>query len=156
MIPDVVWISQTRLEHGIDEAGHLTVAPELMVEVMSPGAVNEQRDKTIKLNLYSRYGVQEYWVVNWQLKTLEVYRRHEAQLQIVSTLMATDALTSPLLPGLAVSSQIFLRPEPSLRQRARGSIARPTVLARFRWCRRAGACQTNIPDRDRRIAAVGC
>lgn len=109
VIPDVVWISQTRLEHGIDEAGHLTVAPELVVEVLSPGEVNEQRDKAIKLKLYSRYGVQEYWIVNWQLKTLEVYRRQEAQLQIVSTLIDRDAITSPLLPGFGVSlADIFL------------------------------------------------
>ncbi|WP_295619948.1 Uma2 family endonuclease [Chamaesiphon sp. GL140_3_metabinner_50] len=101
VIPDVVWASQARLDRGIDEAGHFTIAPELVVEILSSGAQNEQRDKSIKLKLYSRYGVQEYWIVNWQLQTLEIYRRTDAQLQLVATLLAGDTLTSPLLPGFS-------------------------------------------------------
>ena len=87
----------------------MTIAPELMVEVLSPGEQNEQRDKTVKLKLYSRYGVQEYWIVNWRLKTLEVYRRDQAHLQLVHTLMVEDTLTSPLLPRFSVGlAQVFL------------------------------------------------
>jgi len=109
VIPDVVWISRERLANGVDEAGHLIVAPELMVEVLSPGERNEQRDKEVKLKFYSQYGVQEYWIVNWQLKTLEIYRRNDAQLQLVATLLAGDTLTSPLLPGFGTAiAQIFL------------------------------------------------
>ena len=108
VIPDVVWISRERLANGIDEAGHLIVAPELIVEVLSPGELNEQRDKEVK-KLYSLYGVQEYWICNWQLKTLEIYRRTAAQLQLFATLLESDTLTSPLLPGFSISvAQIFL------------------------------------------------
>ncbi len=102
VIPDVVWASKDRLAKGIDDAGHFTVAPELVVEILSAGEQNEQRDKSVKLKLYSRYGVQEYWIVNWQLQTLEIYRRTDAQLQLVATLLAGDTLTSPLLPGFRV------------------------------------------------------
>ena len=109
VIPDVVWVSRERLANGVNEAGHLTVAPELMVEVLSPGELNEQRDKEVKLKLYSLHGVQEYWIVNWQLKTLEIYRRTDAQLQLIATLMEGDALTTPLLPGFSTPvGQIFL------------------------------------------------
>jgi Uma2 family endonuclease len=109
VIPDVVWISQERLANGIDAAGHLTVSPELMVEVLSPGELNEQRDREVKLKLYSLHGVQEYWIVNWQQKTLEIYRRQDAQLQLVATLLESDTLTSPLLPGFSTPiAQIFL------------------------------------------------
>ena len=108
VIPDVVWISQERLANGVDEAGYLIVAPELMIEVLSPGELNEQRDKEVKLKLYSLHGVQEYWIASWQLKTLEIYRRSDAQLQLVGTLLAGDWLTSPLLPGFSSSvAQIF-------------------------------------------------
>jgi Uma2 family endonuclease len=102
VIPDLVWASNARLEQGIDAAGHFTIAPELVVEILSAGEQNEQRDKSIKLKLYSRYGVQEYWIVNWQLQMIEVYRRTDAQLQLVATLLAGDILTSPLLPGFKV------------------------------------------------------
>jgi Uma2 family endonuclease len=107
VIPDVVWASQARLDRGIDTAGHFTVAPELIVEILSPGAQNEQRDKGVKLKLYSRYGVQEYWIANWQLQTLEIYRRTDAQLQLVATLLAGDILTSPLLPGFSTEIDII-------------------------------------------------
>jgi Uma2 family endonuclease len=108
VIPDLVWASQARLAHGLDDAGHFIVAPELMVEILSPGAQNEQRDREVKLKLYSRHGVQEYWIVNWQLQTLEIYRRTDAQLQLVTTLSINDTLASPLLPGFSLAiAQIF-------------------------------------------------
>jgi Uma2 family endonuclease len=108
VIPDVVWASQERLADGIDDSGHFTIAPELVVEILSPGEQNEQRDQEFKLKLYSRYGVQEYWVVNWQRQHLQIYRRDNAQLQLVATLMVGDRLTSPLLPGFDLSiEQIF-------------------------------------------------
>lgn len=99
VIPDVVWASNERLAYGIDEAGHFVVAPELIVEVLSAGEKNEQRDKNLKLKLYSLHGVREYWIVNWRLKEVEVYRRENAALQKVVTLLPSDNLTSPLLPG---------------------------------------------------------
>ena len=108
VIPDVVWISRERHANGVDAAGHLTIAPELVVEVLSPGELNEQQDKEVKLKLYSQHGVQEYWIVNWQLKTLEIYRRQNAQLQLIATLLERDSLASPLLPGFTVPmTQIF-------------------------------------------------
>lgn len=108
VIPDLVWISRERLANGIDQAGHLIVAPELIVEVLSPGELNEQRDKEVKLKFYSLHGVQEYWIANWQLKTLEIYRRSDAQLHLVATLLEADTLTSPLLPGFSTPvTQIF-------------------------------------------------
>ena len=108
VIPDVDWIRQERLAKGTDEAGQLTVAPELMIEILSVGVHNEQRDREFKLKLYSLYGVQEYWIVSWQLQTIEVYRRSEAQLQRVSTLLAADQLETPLLPGfLMLDNKIF-------------------------------------------------
>ncbi|NEO87116.1 MAG: Uma2 family endonuclease [Spirulina sp. SIO3F2] len=108
VIPDLVWASNARLENGIDEAGHFIVAPELVVEVLSAGQQNVQRDTEVKLKLYSRYGVQDYWIVNWRLQTVEIYWRVAAQLERVATLGMGDVLTSPLLPGFEVAvAQVF-------------------------------------------------
>lgn len=101
VVPDVVWVSQTRLAHGLDEAGHLRIAPHLIVEVLSPGALNERRDREVKLKLYSRQGVHEYWIVDWQQRTVQIYRRHDAALQLAATLDSADTLSSPLLPEFA-------------------------------------------------------
>lgn len=110
VIPDLVWASNQRWENGLDEAGHFIVAPELNVEVLSAGEKNEQRDRQTKLKLYSLHGVQEYWIVNWRLKEIEVYRREDAVLQKVATLLVADKLTSPLLPGFeCVVADVFPR-----------------------------------------------
>jgi len=99
--PDVIWISKERLAHALDAAGHLHVAPELVVEVLSQGAANERRDREIKLKLYSRRGVGEYWIVDGMRRQVEVFRREQGALGVVATLYAQDTLETPLLPGFA-------------------------------------------------------
>ncbi len=110
VIPDIVWISHDRRARGLDVAGHLTIAPELVVEVLSPGLANERRDRDVKLSLYSRRGVDEYWIVDWRVRQVEVYRRVRGELALVETLTGDDTLTSPLLPGFACSISTLWAP----------------------------------------------
>ena len=99
VIPDLIWASNERWENSLDAAGHFVVAPELIVEILSAGEKNKERDKKYKLKLYSLHGVQEYWIVNWRLKEIEIYRRADGILKRAATLLTEDTLTSPLLPG---------------------------------------------------------
>lgn len=106
VIPDVVWVSNERLSEILDEAGHLTGAPELVIEVLSPGEVQEKRDKQLKLKLYSVQGVQEYWIFNRARETVEIYRRENGVLKLAATLYKEDNLTSPLLPGFSCAVKV--------------------------------------------------
>ena len=108
--PDVVWISHERLATLSGAAGHLTGAPELVVEVLSPGATNERRDREAKLRLYSRQGVDEYWIVDWRARTVDVFRREDDRLGLVATLTSGDTITSPILPRLACPVSTFWPP----------------------------------------------
>lgn len=109
VIPDVVWASNERLDLLLDEAGHLTGAPDLVVEVLSAGNENARRDREAKLKLYSSRGVEEYWIADWRLKNVEVYHRENARLVLVMTLIDDDELISPLLPGFScVLSKFFV------------------------------------------------
>lgn len=101
--PDLIWISHERLALARGMDGHLHSAPELVVEVLSPGAANARRDREIKLTLYSRRGVQEYWIIDWSSRRAEVYRRENLSLGLTATLDGGDALTSPLLPGFSLA-----------------------------------------------------
>jgi len=108
VIPDVVWTSRDRLSKVLGQDGHFHAAPDLVVEVLSPGSANERRDRQTKLKLYSRRGVLEYWIVNWLLREISVYRRRGKGLKLQATLRASDTLTSPLLPGFKCGvGQIF-------------------------------------------------
>ena len=109
VIPDLIWISRAKLTTSVDESGHFTAAPELVVEVLSQAAKDIARDRQVKLKLYSRVGVKEYWIVDWQQQRVEVYRRSQACLQLVFTLFAEDELTSPLFPDFSLDvAEIFV------------------------------------------------
>jgi Uma2 family endonuclease len=109
--PDVVWVSTARLSQIVGADRKLHAAPELVVEVLSPGATNEARDREAKLRLYSRQGVSEYWIVDALTRLVDVYRREagEGMLRHAATLGAGDRLESPLLPefGVPVDSLFF-------------------------------------------------
>jgi Uma2 family endonuclease len=99
--PDVVWVSKSRLAQIRRPDGKLHAAPDLVVEVLSPGTKNERRDREAKLKLYSRQGVREYWIVDWQHRSIQIFRRDQAALALATTLYAQDVLESPLLPGFS-------------------------------------------------------
>ena len=107
VIPDAVWASNERLAVIEDDSGHLTELPELMIEVLSPGAQNIRRDREAKLKLYSVQGAQEYWIADRFSKQIEVYRREGAKLVLTATLLGNDVLESPLLPGFACDISEF-------------------------------------------------
>lgn len=113
VVPDVVWISNGRLAEGLDDAGHLRLAPELILEILSPGSTNEYRDRETKRKLYSRRGADEYWIADWRTHSIEVYRREGEVLEFVARLATGDILASPLLPGFAVPVESFFAGIPS-------------------------------------------
>lgn len=111
--PDVIWISSGRLVSSLQDDGKLHTAPELVVEVLSPGSRQEHRDREAKLKLYSRRGVQEYWIVDWRSRQLEVYRRERIELRLVGTFFENDDLTTPLLAGFSCKVSEFFEGIPA-------------------------------------------
>ena len=113
VIPDVYWISRPRLrEHLSAVDNKLHGPPDLAIEVLSPGAENQRRDRVAKLGVYSRRGVDEYWIVDLEQRCVDVYRRKGAVLERVQTLSEEETLTSPLLPGFAEPVEDLFVPDP--------------------------------------------
>jgi Uma2 family endonuclease len=113
--PDVVWLTRERLRAVLQDDGKLHGPPELVVEVLSPGAVNARRDRDAKLRLYSRRGVEEYWILDGRQRRAEVYRRDAEDpgtLRLAAALGADDHLESSLLPGFRVRVGDLFFPEP--------------------------------------------
>jgi len=112
--PDVVWVSRERYKSVRGEKGKMEGPPELVVEVLSPGAENERRDREAKLLLYSRRGVDEYWIVDELGRRVEVYRRDAAEpgpLRLAAVVAEDEVLESPLLPGLGLRVAELFMPE---------------------------------------------
>jgi Uma2 family endonuclease len=95
VIPDVIYISHERLDE-LSEKGKLYGAPELIIEILSPGSENAKRDRQIKRQLYRKYGVQEYWIVDPESQTIEIYR--SPKFNRAKILSIGDTLTTTLLP----------------------------------------------------------
>jgi Uma2 family endonuclease len=104
--PDLLYVSNERSRVLTEK--NVQGAPDLVVEVGSPAT--RRRDEKTKLQLYERFGVSEYWVVDPDLDAIKVYRSVEGRYQRVAelTLEAHDVLTTPLLPGLQLAlTEIF-------------------------------------------------
>ena len=107
--PDLLYISRERA--GVLTDKHVRGAPDLVVEILSPGT--RKTDEMTKRRLYERFDVNEYWVVDPELDAIKIYRRVEGAFARVAELSAEagDTLTPPLLPGFSVSlADVFASP----------------------------------------------
>src|SRR6266581_1099889 len=107
VIPDLAFVRNERWDQVVT-GEKFTGALDLVIEVTSPGAENRRRDLLVKRQLYGKYGVSEYWVVDSENRSVEVYRLQDQRLEGVSTLRNGDEISTPLLPDLRLSvTEIF-------------------------------------------------
>ena len=101
VIPDVVFVSNERRSE-VASGDRITGAPDLVIEVVSPGKENHRREQLAKRQLYGGYGVKEYWIADFETRTIEVYRLRKNVLTTIATLTERDELTSSVLSGFSV------------------------------------------------------
>ena len=88
---------------------HIVGAPHLAVEVLSPSSLHH--DRLVKLELYARYGVAEYWLVNPYPSLVEILRLDGETYRLSAVFDADSTLTSPGFPGLAMPlAEVFSFP----------------------------------------------
>ena len=108
VIPDLIFISNERGQE-IASGERVVGAPELVIEIVSPGAENARRDRVAKRHLYGKYGVKEYWVVDPEQRVIEIYRSQDGSLELVGSFTDEDKITTPLLPDFeCAASSIFI------------------------------------------------
>ncbi len=94
--PDVLFVSAER--SVIVEEACIAGAPDLVIEILSPGTA--RRDRITKLQLYCRYGVRECWLVDPQAQTIEVLSLSAAGARSMGLYGPGDEVASTVLPGL--------------------------------------------------------
>lgn len=109
IIPDIVFVRNERWSTIV--ANHrFNAAPDLVIEIVSPGSTNHTRDFNLKLKLYEKYQVPEYWVVDGWSRSVIIFRLEENTLREIIRLSESDALESPVFPRLSIQvSAIFTR-----------------------------------------------
>jgi Uma2 family endonuclease len=98
VIPDLVFYTHARGAEIIANE-RLVAAPDIVIEILSPGRENVARDRIAKRQLYAKNGVNEYWIVDSENCSIEIYRRAANTLEFATILRNDDSVTSPLLSG---------------------------------------------------------
>jgi len=93
--PDILFVSRQRQHIVAEEAIH--GAPDLVIEILSPSSF--YHDLRRKMGVYAQFGVQEYWIVDPEKQTIELYGRTGDKLQLARQFSSDDILESPLLSG---------------------------------------------------------
>ncbi|MBI5756214.1 MAG: Uma2 family endonuclease [Nitrospirae bacterium] len=97
--PDIIFVSKER--YGIITAANIKGAPDLVIEILSPSTA--YRDLVKKKRLYAQFGVQEYWIVDPEEETVEVYTLQQHQFELNASYQEDGIVTSPRLPDLQIS-----------------------------------------------------
>jgi len=84
---------------------HIVGAPDLVVEVASPGT--ETRDRHDKLDAYARAGVPEYWIADPEARTVEVLVLEAGGYYSLGVYRGKITLPSRVVPGLPVQVEQF-------------------------------------------------
>ena len=104
--PDLLFVSNERSH--IVTAANVRGAPDLVVEIRSPSTAS--RDWSIKRDLYAKYGVKEYWVVDPVERRVWVMLLDDYRLEEVGSYGMGDVLTSPTLEGLSIDLDDIFQP----------------------------------------------
>jgi len=79
--PDIIVVLNENIKI-IDPRGHIHGVPDILVEVLS--SHNRDHDQKLKKDLYERFRVQEYWIVDPENKSTTVYALENNRYKIVA------------------------------------------------------------------------
>jgi Uma2 family endonuclease len=95
--PDVLFVAAERA-HIVPD--WVRGVPDFVIEVLSP--THAPRDRIVKRDLYAKNGVPEYWIVDAEERTIEVYRHVDGAYEPAGYFTGKGVLRSGVLPKLAL------------------------------------------------------
>ena len=105
VIPDILIVLNEN--SGIIGEKNLQGTPDLVIEILS---MNEKKDIVTKKQLYERYGIKEYWIVDPEKETVTVnyFDSQSGHFDPILTHSENDIISSKLLPEFKmIAGQIF-------------------------------------------------
>ena len=102
--PDIVYISEARKKEILTD--RIIGAPDMVIEILSPS--NAYYDLRHKKDLYEKFGVKEYIIIDPLAENAELYSLKDGTYYTHQKAEKTNNLNSVLLPGLSFDlSRLF-------------------------------------------------
>lgn len=108
--PDLTIIREEHIEQlAKRNTVRLNMSPPLLVvEVVSPGELQRNRDYIAKRTQYQDCGIPEYWIIDPEAKTVLILQLLEDNYQEVDSFSGASKLISPQFPQLDITAaEIF-------------------------------------------------
>ncbi len=103
--PDILFVSHER-NFVIRENNGIVGAPDLVIEILSKGTA--AKDRGIKKDIYEQFAVREYWIVDPQARSIEVYQMENDRYRLVSFAAEEGTIKSAVLSDLELDvSTVF-------------------------------------------------
>jgi Uma2 family endonuclease len=99
VVPDLVFVSRERA--GIVGEKFIEGSPDLLVEILSPST--RRTDIRVKSELYARFGVSWYLIVDPDIDRIEVYRLAGRSYELLRTGQSPGVLELPELGGIRIA-----------------------------------------------------
>lgn len=97
--PDILFIAKDNLKVITKKC--IEGVPDLVVEIISPSSF--YRDQVEKKELYERFGVKEYWIIEPANKVIQIFTLQENKYMLHAFVAEEGKVTSTLLNGFEVN-----------------------------------------------------
>lgn len=96
--PDIVYIAEARKKEILTD--RIIGAPDMVIEILSPS--NAYYDLRQKKDIYEKYGVKEYIIIDPVLLNADLYSLKDGAYHLYQKAQKTESLKSVILPGLSI------------------------------------------------------
>ena len=97
--PDIMFIAKENL--GIITEQAVQGVPDLLIEILSPAS--REHDRVRKFGLYEQAGVPEYWLVDPNARTIEIFVLGQGKYSLSGMFEAGTVAVSKVLAGFSVA-----------------------------------------------------
>lgn len=105
--PDIIFVTVER--SNIITENFIDGAPDLIIEILSPGTA--YYDLIEKKELYERFEVKEYWIVDPKKRRVEIYQNAAQQFELNQRIELEGFAKSLVIEGFEVSLEMIFSQE---------------------------------------------
>jgi Uma2 family endonuclease len=96
--PDLIFVGNDRLNIVTERA--IEGSPTLVIEILSP--TTHRTDRVTKAQLYAKYQVPQYWLMDPDQRTLEAYELVIDRYDLAASARDAEVFAPSLFPGLSI------------------------------------------------------